>query len=477
MFFGRETELDDLGALWRKSTASLVACRGRRRIGKSRLICEFARRSGGAYIELVGLPPRPDMTNARQLEAFAAGLAKATRRRVPTPENWSKAFELLDRAIDNRRRTVILLDEISWMGGYDPDFPGYLKTAWDTMFGRHDKLVFVLCGSVNAWIKKNILDNTGFVGRFSRDYALRELPLADAARFWKSTAERLAPREIFDVLSVTGGIPRYLEEIDPGLAADENIRRLCFSPSGTLFKDFNEIFSTVFGDEAALKRKILALLADGPQSGEELAKRLKCGNNGHFTDHLNALALAGFISAERGINPATGKRARIGRYRISDNYTRFYLKYIEPHAAEIENGSYRFTTLEALPDWQTTMGLQFENLIVNHFQEILPHLHLGNSVVLSASPYRNRRNSRGGGCQIDLLIQTAKTAYVIEAKRQRVIGREVEDQVAREMKRLHIRTDMSVRPALVYLGSLDGNVEGDGFFDAIIPAQNLLKKP
>ena len=132
---------------------------------------------------------------------------------------------LLDKAIDNRRRTVVLLDEISWMGGYDPDFPGYLKTAWDTMFSRHDKLVLVLCGSVNAWIKKNILDSTGFVGRFSRDYVLGELTLAESAKFWKSAADRLAPREIFDVLAITGGIPRYLEEIDPGLSADENIRR------------------------------------------------------------------------------------------------------------------------------------------------------------------------------------------------------------------------------------------------------------
>ena len=150
------------------------------------------------------------------------------------------------------------------------------------------------------------------------------------------------------------------------------------------------------------------------------------------------------------------------------------IAFIEPHAVEIEDGSYRFTSLETLPDWHATMGLLFENLIVNHFKEILPHLHLGNSIVISAAPYRNQRNSRGGGCQIDLLIQTARTAYVVETKRQNEIGREVEEQVAREMKRLHIRSDMSVRPVLVHLGNLDGSVEGDGFFDAVIPAQALL---
>ena len=101
----------------------------------------------------------------------------------------------------------------------------------------------------------------------------------------------------------------------------------------------------------------------------------------------------------------------------------------------------------------------------------IPRFHPEVSLIESAV----MRYSRGGGCQIDLLIQTARTAYVVETKRQNEIGREVEEQVAREMKRLHIRNDMSVRPVLVYLGNLDGSIDGDGFFDAIVPAQDLLK--
>ena len=51
-FVGRREYLDDLESLWRKATSSLVACRGRRRIGKSTLIREFARRTSSAYIEV-----------------------------------------------------------------------------------------------------------------------------------------------------------------------------------------------------------------------------------------------------------------------------------------------------------------------------------------------------------------------------------------------------------------------------------------
>ena len=78
--------------------------------------------------------------------------------------------------------------------------------------------------------------------------------------------------------------------------------------------------------------------------------------------------------------------------------------------------------------------------------------------------------------QIDLLMQTARAAYIIEIKRQNRIGREIEAQLEEKMKRFHARKGMSVRPVLVYAGELSREVEGDGFFDAIIPAERLLKK-
>ena len=50
MFLGREKELESLLLLLNKPTSSLVACRGRRRIGKSTLFGEFARRNRTEFI-------------------------------------------------------------------------------------------------------------------------------------------------------------------------------------------------------------------------------------------------------------------------------------------------------------------------------------------------------------------------------------------------------------------------------------------
>ena len=479
MFVGRKEILQDLETLWRKRTSSIVACRGRRRIGKSTLIREFARRTADAYIEIEGLPPSAEkpMSNLDEIDHFVTVLNDQTGCGVKKVERWYDAFSLLEKQIDDSRKTVVLLDEISWMGHCDHTFPGVLRSAWETLFHRHDKLIVVVCGSVSSWIKKNILGDTGFTGRFSRDYVIPELSLAECTEFWGEAKNRINEREILDVLSVTGGVPRYLEEVDPGLSADENIRRMCFVKGGELYRDFDAIFDHVLGDSMALKKRLLEELASGPMSGAELSSRMGVGRNGRFSEILKDLELGGFISSDPGLNPETGSAMRTSKYRLRDNYTRFYLKYVMPRKTEIETGTYRHSSLEHLPEWNAVMGLQFENLIVNNAMDVASCIGMGNATIESAAPYSNSRKGRGGnsaGCQIDLLVQTPKTAYVVEVKRKNYIDTEIEAEVGMKIKRLPMRPGMTVRPVLVYAGELSKSVEADGYFDAIIPARRLL---
>ena len=479
MFVGREKELESLRLLLSKRTSSRVACRGRRRIGKSTLIEEFARRNGCRFIAIDGLLPREGMTNQVQLDNFAEKLSAQTGSDGTRISSWFEAFSRLDKAIDDAAWTVVLLDEVSWMGRYDPDFPAKLKSAWDTMLKRHDRLIVVVCGSVSAWIKRNILENTGFAGRFSRDIVVRELPLAQCKAFWGEAAARLAPSEILDVLSVTGGVPRYLEEVDPGLSANENIRRMCFERDGVLFNDFRAIFSQVFGEKSTQKRKILLTLMDGPRTCIDVAAALDVVRGGSLSETLDVLVDAGFVSKDEGYNPETGRKARTVKYRLSDNYTRFYLKYVLPHEMEILSDTYLFESLETLPGWDTVLGLQFENLVVNHFRELVKPLHLEGIPVLSAVPYEKRaakksETSDSKGVQIDLLVQTRKSMYVVEIKRKGRIGESIESEVAAKVARLRHPKGISIRTALVYEGELAPVVRGNGYFDAIVSASDLL---
>ena len=474
MFFGRENELDQLSSLWRKRVASLVTCRGRRRIGKSALIEEFARQTGARFLKIEGRRPEKGWNNENELATFAEQLAAQTGAETTTPSNWLNAFIRLSDKIPSEEKTVVLLDEISWLGYFDDTFAATLKIAWDNYFKKHDRLVLVACGSVSSWIRENIIKSSAFFGRRSLDIVLRELPLKECVKFWGDAAKRTDPREIIDVLSVTGGIPRYLEEIDPGLSASENIRRLCYLPNSVLRVDFNEMFNDVITDQQMFVGKVLRTLVDGPGSVTEIAALLGKEKGGRISGALETLAESGFISSDAGRNPETGAEVRERRYRLRDNYVRYYLKFVEPVGRMIDDGSYRFVSLSMLDGWDSVMGLAFENLVVNNYVDLLPHLHLGGALITSAAPYRKSAvRGRSKGCQIDLLIQAQGMICIVEVKR-RDIDKSIITEVDGKVSCIARPPGVSIRTALVYDGTLAPTVEANGYFDAIVSARELL---
>ncbi len=476
MFFGREDVLDEMMGLWGKRVSSLVTCRGRRRIGKSTLVAEFARKSSARFLRIEGLRPRRGFSNDDELRNFATFLSLQSDDSGEPCANWAKAFKALDDQIRDDGRTVVLLDEISWMGYYDPHFADILKIAWDTMFKRHDRLVMVLCGSVSSWIKDNIIDNSAYLGRRSGDFVIGELPLRDCVKFWGDAARSLSTRDILDVLSVTGGVPRYLEEIDPALAAGENIRRMCFMRKSPLREDFDEMFSDVITAQPTFTGQVLHQLVDGPRTAAEIAAALGLEKGGNTSSALDRLVEAGLVARDHGRNPETRKPVRDRRYRLKDNYSRFYLKYIEPVKNVIDDGSYAFATLEQLKGIDTILGLAFENLIVNHYRELLPRLGLSKALIESAAPFAKRGCARKNapGCQIDLLIQTAQSCCLVEIKRRRELGDEAIEGMKAKLAALSLPKGVSIRTALVYDGRLAPTVEAAGYFSAIVDVRELL---
>lgn len=138
-------------------------------------------------------------------------------------QDWGDLFWQLSKKTA-KGRVLIVFDEITWMGSTDSDFLGKLKNAWDLYFKKNDQLILALCGSISAWIEKNTLSSTGFLGRTSLNLTLEEMPLQDCAKFWDVEENRVSAYEKLKLLSVTGGIPRYLESITPTFSAEKNIQ-------------------------------------------------------------------------------------------------------------------------------------------------------------------------------------------------------------------------------------------------------------
>ena len=176
-FFGRKGELEDLKTLLKKKTASLSVIRGRRRIGKSRLIAEFCSTLPSLFF--AGIPPTKNTTAQSQREEFARQMQYELKIKKPDSSDWGGLFrELVDQT--QAGPIVIVMDEISWLGSKDPEFLGKLKNAWDLGFSKNDQFILIICGSVSSWIERNILSATGFIGRIipkqlqNLDFRLRQ---------------------------------------------------------------------------------------------------------------------------------------------------------------------------------------------------------------------------------------------------------------------------------------------------------------
>ncbi len=286
-FVGRESEIKTLEALKQKRSASLVVIKGRRRIGKSRLLQEFAQSFDRAYV-FSGLPPGEAISAQVQRDEFARQVERQFSLDLQQKEDWGDLFWQLSEQTQTGR-VLIVLDEITWMGAMDPAFLGKLKNAWDLYFKKNDQLILILCGSVSTWIEKNILNSTGFLGRESLVLTIQEMPLSDCAQFWYDTDGRVSAYEKLKVLSVTGGIPRYLENINPALTAEQNIQQLCFSEKGILVEEFEKIFSDLFNTKNQRYQKIVTCLADGACSQETISQKIGLKKGGDIYKKIKYL--------------------------------------------------------------------------------------------------------------------------------------------------------------------------------------------
>src|SRR5207253_1743846 len=123
------------------------------------------------------------------------------------------------------------------------------------------------------------------------------------------------------------------------------------------------------------------------------------------SEYLNEILLAGFIARDHTWKISTGMDSKLSNFRLSDNYLRFYLKYIDKNLTKINRNSFNFISLSSLPEWNTIMGFQFENLILNNRQSIHAALNIKQEEIISENPYFQRKTSRILGCQIDYMIQ------------------------------------------------------------------------
>jgi hypothetical protein len=239
-----------------------------------------------------------------------------------------------------------------------------------------------------------------------------------------------------------------------------------------LFNEFDQIFHDLFLKKGPFYKEIVTLLVDQNLNASQIAERLYRSTGSDLSSALDELTQAGFLARDFTWSLKTAKKLAVNRYRLRDNYLRFYLKYIFPHKGQIETGE-----LTSLPHgWYSILGLQFENLVVNNGAALRHCLGISPDEVVFSNAYLQTQRTRRAGCQIDYMIQTRfRCLYVFEVKfRQNPVGREVIDEVQQKLNALELPRGFSLRPVLIHVNGVDESVADSGFFARIIDFSELL---
>jgi hypothetical protein len=397
IFVGREKEVRVLQEALQSKEAEMVAVIGRRRIGKTALIKHVY----GEVIdfEATGVQNAP---LAEQLQNFALRLNDTFQQgaSVFKPANWLEAFYLLGAALDQKRKaekTVIFLDELPWFDSHKSGFVRGLSYFWNT-WAVNKNCVVVLCGSAASWMIDQVVnDKGGLHNRITQHIYLKPFTLNETERYFQSRQILFNRYQIVQIYLAIGGVPHYLKAIKGDKSAVQNIDDLCFAEDGILKKEFLRLYPALF-EKPEQHIMVIRALAKGRQglTRPAILAACKLPDNGNSSKVLEELTESGFITAYHPY----GKIKKDTLYRLTDEYSLFYLHFIENNLNETAGTWQRLSQTQTYKIWS---GYAFESLCFKHLAAIKQALSIGGIYSVAATFYEKGTNTKPGA-QIDLLI-------------------------------------------------------------------------
>jgi uncharacterized protein len=412
-FIGREAELQVFSDALTSQGSELIAVFGRRRVGKTFLIRHAYHKK--MVFEFSGVK---DTRAGHQLERFRLALAKTFAVETPLDKipSWLHAFSILadlleKSATSSKKKRVVFLDEFPWMDSPRSGFLAAFDNFWNSWATKQDNLVVVICGSAASWMIQNVVRNKGGLhNRLTRRIRLAPFNLRETEQFLQSQRVQFKHYQILQLYMMMGGIPHYLKELRRGESVEQAIDRLFFAQDGLLREEFDSLYPALF-DEPERHLAVVRALAEKPSglTRNQLIEVCPFDSGGSTTKMLEELLESGFVQQYFPF----GKATKDAVFKLCDEYTIFYLKFIENSKAAGEGA---WLNKSQTPVYRIWCGLAFENLCLKHVPQIKKGLGIS-GIYTEQSLWRSDGRTEEQGAQIDLLLDRAdNTINLIEIK-------------------------------------------------------------
>ncbi len=389
---GRKEELSVLSNALQSNRSELIAIYGRRRVGKTFLV-QRAYQSNIQF-EFSGMH---NASLKQQLKNFHLKL-KEKYSNFKQATDWLEVFYQLGQYINtlkSKKKKVIFIDEFPWLDTPKSGFLPAFDNFWNTYASKRDDLVVVICGSAASYMIQNIIKSTGGLhNRITNRIQLLPFNLFETEQLLKYNKVKLSRYDILQLYMALGGIPHYLEKVLVGESVSQTIDRLCFKKDGFLRTEFKNVFVSLFkqhDNHEAIIRALASVRKGLTRSELGLKSQIKSG--GTLTKTLLELEESGF--AEKYL---AYKGSKDSLYRLTDEYSLFYIKFIEKTKA---SNSSIWSKMQAKQSYKIWSGFSFETVCIKHVEQIKEALKISGINAVHGSWIK--KNS-SGGAQIDLLI-------------------------------------------------------------------------
>ena len=394
---GRAAEQDRLARLCESSKAEFAVVYGRRRVGKTFLVREFF---GNAFaFHATGIAGG----NAR---VQLAGFNQSLRDYGGQPaDDWFDAFRELRGILEDahvRRdvasgKRVVFIDELPWLDAPRTDFMAALELFWNQWGSAQKDLLLIVCGSAASWVVKKLFKNRGGLhNRVTARIRLEPFTLAECEQFYHANGHVLTRAQMIEGYMVFGGVPYYLDYLDRRVGLARNVDELCFSATGELTGEFEELYRSLF-KHAERHMAVVRALATRSQglTLQEIGDAAAIAKGGTLTSTLADLEASGFL---RGYVPF-GKKSRGRVFQLIDPFSLFFLRFMDGRRHEgFWQANYQSPRVNA---WR---GYAFELVCLLHERQIRNALGIA---AISSDICSWRSRSTDPGAQVDLVVDRA----------------------------------------------------------------------
>jgi AAA+ ATPase superfamily predicted ATPase len=414
---GRQAEQEVLTEILQSKSAEFVVVYGRRRIGKTFLIRTFFKQKKCVFFHITGIQDghMPDQifefTRILETTFYGPGI------HLQEPKSWTKAFALLTNTIKKENpkgTTVLFFDELPWLASQKSGFTKALDYYWNRFWVDMPNIKLIVCGSAAAWIIDNILNHKGGLhNRVTKRVVLDAFSLKEVKDYMHSKKINYTDQQILELYMILGGVPYYLSLITKKLSVSQNIDKLMFNQKGELLNEFDVLYRSLFNNPEKYEEiiRVIASKREGIERKDSLNQLKLSTEGGSFNKRLKELETSGFI-----INFKPYGFKKKSNYKIIDEFTLFYLDWVEPQLSTIKSirsaNNYWLEKCKTA-GWHSWAGYAFEAVCLKHIEQIRQTLKVNASAEIGNWRYIPKKSEKEQGGQIDLLFDRSDKVVTI----------------------------------------------------------------